>query len=121
MVRLALSALHAPRLPCYTSDVRSNLAGPFVASLLSRNGQSQRWAADKVGISHTALGQRLRGEGTGCSLDRLLAVARLAHASDEQLAYIADLDALDRGSLPLAEGTTPEQVRAARGALEGGK
>lgn len=92
-----------------------------MASLLARNGQSQRWAAERVGISHTALGQRLRGEGTGCSLDRLLAVAQLAHASDEQLAFVADLDALDHGSLPLAEGTTPEQVRAAREVLEGGK
>lgn len=97
--------------------MRSNLAGPFVASLLSRNGQSQRWAAEKLGFSHTALGQRLRGEGTGVSLERLLDVARLAHASPEQLAFIADLDAIDRGAMPLDEQTTPEEVRAARLAI----
>lgn len=97
--------------------MRSNLAGPFVASLLSRNGQSQRWAAEQLGVSHVALGERLRGRGAGVSLDRLLDVARLAHASEEQLAFIADLDAIDRGALPLDEQTTPEEVRAAREAI----
>lgn len=97
--------------------MRSNLAGPFVASLLSRNGQSQRWAAVRVGVSHVALGQRLRGSGPGVSLDRLLEVARLAYASPEQLAFVSDLDALDRGALPLDEQTTPAEVRAARVAI----
>jgi predicted transcriptional regulator len=98
-------------------DVRSNLAGPFVASLLSRNGQSQRWAAEQLGISHVALGQRLRGAGPGVALERLLDVARLAHASPEQLSFIADLDAVDRGALPLDEQITPQEVRAAREAI----
>jgi hypothetical protein len=97
--------------------VRSNLAGPFVASLLLRNGQSIRWAADRVGVSHVALGERLRGAGPGVSLERLLEVARLAHASLEQLDIITDLDALDRGSLPLDEQTTAAEVRAARAAI----
>jgi hypothetical protein len=97
--------------------VRSNLAGPFVASLLTRNGQSQRWAAEQVGVSHVALGERLRGTGPGVSLERLLDVARLTHATPEQLAFIADLDAIDRGALPLDEQTTPEEVRAARVAI----
>jgi hypothetical protein len=101
--------------------VRSNLAGPFVASLLSRNGQSQRWAAEQLGISHVALGERLRGVGPGVALERLLDVARLAHATPEQLALIADLDALDRGALPLDEQTTPEEVRAARAAILGAR
>lgn len=97
--------------------MRSNLAGPFVATLLSRNGQSQRWAAERAGVSHVALGERLRGAGPGVSLERLLDVARLAHASPEQLAFVADLDALDRGALPLDEQTTPAEVRAARDAI----
>lgn len=97
--------------------MRSNLAGPFVASLLSRNGQSQRWAAEQIGVSHVSLGERLRGKGIGVSLERLLDVARLASASPEQLAFVADLDAIDRGALPLDEQTTPEEVRAARAAI----
>lgn len=99
--------------------MRSNLAGPFVASLLFRNGQSQRWAAEQVGVSHVALSERLNRGGAGVSLERLLDVARLAHASPEQLAFIADLDALDRGALPLDEQTTVDEVRAAREAIQG--
>ncbi len=97
--------------------MRSNLAGPFVASLLARNGQSQRWAAEKIGVSHVALGERLRGVKLGVSTERLLGVARLAHASPEQLELLADLDAIDRGALPLDQYTTPDEVRAAREAI----
>ena len=101
--------------------MRSNLAGPFVASLLARNGQSQRWAAEQVGVSHVALGERLRGVKLGVSTERLLDVARLAHASAEQLELLSDLDAIDRGALPLDERTKPEEVRAAREAIAGAR
>jgi hypothetical protein len=101
--------------------MRSNLAGPFVASLLARNGQSQRWAAEQIGISHVALGERLRGVKFGVSTERLLDVARLAHASPEQIDLLSDLDAIDRGVLPLDAQTKPEEVRAAREAIAGAR
>ena len=101
--------------------MRSNLAGPFVASLLARNGQSQRWAAAQVGVSHVALSERLRGVKLGVSTAHLLDVARLAHASPDQLELLSDLDAIDRGALPLDVQTKPEEVRAAREAIAGAR
>lgn len=101
--------------------MRSNLAGPFVAAIISRAERSQRWAAGKAGVTSVALGERLRGAGPGVRLEALLDAARAAGATPSELATIADLDALDRGALPLAEGTTLEQVRAAREAIEGAK
>ena len=97
--------------------MRSNLAGPFVISILSRAERSQRWAAGKAGVSSVALGERLRGDGPGLRLEKLLEAARAAGASEDELATIADLDAIDRGALPLDEHTTPAELRAARAAI----
>ncbi len=50
-------------------------------------------------------------------LEALLDAAKAAGATPDELATIADLDALDRGSLPLDEQTTPDELRAARAAI----
>lgn len=97
--------------------MRSNLAGPFVASILSRAERSQRWAAGKAGVTSVALGERLRGDGPGLRLEKLLEAARAAGASEDELQTIADLDAIDRGAMPLDEHTTPAELRAARAAI----
>ena len=97
--------------------MRSNLAGPFVISILSRAERSQRWAAGKAGVTSVALGERLRGDGPGLRLEKLLEAARAAGATDDELQTIADLDAIDRGALPLDDRTTPGELRAARAAI----
>ena len=51
------------------------------------------------------------------SLATLQAAATAAGATAEELSLIADLDALDRGALPLDEQTTPQELRAARAAI----
>lgn len=115
--RVYLSVLHTGHLPCYSSGVRSNLAGPFVVSLLARAERSLRWAARYAGCSHVALGDRLRGDVHAMGLEKLQEAARACGASCDELALIADLHAIDRGALPLDEQTTPEEVRAARAAI----
>ncbi len=97
--------------------MRSNLAGPLVAAILARSRRSCRWAAEQAGVSHVALGERLRGAGPGVSLATLQAAALAAEATAEELALIADLDAIDRGALPLDELTTPAELKAARAAI----
>lgn len=97
--------------------VRSNLAGPYVASILARDSRTQRYAALKAGCSHVALGERLRGDVSSLSLEKLQDAARACGASEAELETIADLHAIDRGALPLPEGTTVDQVRAAREAI----
>jgi transcriptional regulator with XRE-family HTH domain len=98
--------------------VRSNLAGPFVASLLSRSKRSRRWAAEEVGVSHSAVDERLRGVVSALSLEKLAAVAAAAGATEGELETVANLHAIDRGALPLDEQTTLEEVQAARAAIE---
>lgn len=95
----------------------SNLAGPFVASILARAERSVRWAARHVGCSHVAIGARLRGDVSALGLEKLQDVARVCGASCDELAAIADMHAVDRGALPLDEQTTVGEVRAAKAAI----
>jgi hypothetical protein len=98
--------------------VHSNLAGPFVTGLLKRSDRSQRWAADKAGVSHVVLNERLRGNASAMGVDKLVAVARAAGATDAEAETVADLHAIDKGAMPLDEQTTLEEVQAARAAIE---
>jgi transcriptional regulator with XRE-family HTH domain len=98
--------------------VRSNLIGPFVASLLSRSQRSQRWAADVAGVGHTSLSERLRGVKSSLGVEALVTIAEALGATADEVQAVRDLDAIDRGALPLDEATTADEVRAAREAIE---
>ena len=98
--------------------MRSNLAGPFVATILTRADRSLRWVARQVGCSHVALHSRLHGDVSALSLERLQDAAKVCGASREELETIANLNAVDKRALPLDEQTTPDEVAAARAAIE---
>lgn len=98
--------------------MRSNLVGPLLVSMLSRRGCSQRWAAEKAGIGHTALSERLRGVKSSLGVDSLVTIAEALGATQDEVQAVRDFDALDHGALPLDEATTIDEVRAAREAIE---
>jgi hypothetical protein len=52
------------------------------------------------------------------SLERLQDAAKVCGASREELETIANLNAVDKRALPLDEQTTPDEVAAARAAIE---
>jgi hypothetical protein len=98
--------------------VRSNLVAPLLLSILRRSDRSQRWAARAAGIGHVALSERLRGEGRLClATETLVAVAKAVGATEEEQELLRDLDAIDRGAIPLDTTARPEEVRAARQAI----
>lgn len=98
--------------------MRSNLAGPFVASILTRADRSLRWVARQVGCSHVALHARIQGDVSALSLERLQEAAKVCGASCDEIEAIANMNAVDRRALPLDEQTTPDEVAAARAAIE---
>lgn len=98
--------------------MRSNLAGKFVLSILSRAERSASWAARHAGVTPIAMCERLRGKNSSVSTERLLVAARDAGASDDELRTIVAMDAIDRGALPLDKRTTPEEVKIMWAALE---
>ena len=91
---------------------------PFLDALFRRKGLSARAAAAKAGVSHSALNERLQGR-PGLAIGTVLRVAAASGADDADLERLADLDALDRGTLPVPENATADDVRRAREALRG--
>lgn len=87
--------------------------GSFLRELRLRAGFDVRSLAKQVGLSHTPI---VLSEGRGIghmSLDKALACAAACGATEAELDRVRVLDALDRGSLPLPDGTTEDRVVAA--------
>lgn len=91
--------------------------GAFLRELRMRANIDVRSLAKQVGVSHTPIFLSESRIGH-LSLDKALACAAACGATAAELDRVRVLDALDRGALPIPEGSTEQDVCNAFGMLE---
>jgi hypothetical protein len=97
--------------------VRSNLLAPFLTALLSRYGHTVASAARAAAIGHMPVYARLQGGRATIGTEKLATLVKAIGATADEVQTVLDLEAIDRGALPLDEQTTPAELRAARAAI----
>lgn len=97
----------------------THLGRYLIHDLLPRLGVTRYALARAAGCSPGAINKRLLLQATSVGRDVMERALREVGAQPEDLDRALDLDALDRGLLPVPPTATPEAVKAARLALAG--